>query len=236
MRYLASSGRKLITLRARRRPGTRRSSTVLLAVVGPLAVLSPLAISATLASAPPAGAVPSLETITTVSVSPTTTTYGSSVRYSAVVSLVPPAIGFPTTGTIVFTSGSTYLCTSTFIGSGGSGSCSSNNAPVGTDTITATYVPPPDPDFAESVGNTNLTVTPIEGCCTPTMTAASVTPPTTTYGGTVTYSATVTPAAIGTVAFTYRLDPTVHRHPGEHRSVVYGHECTCGHRHDHRRL
>lgn len=89
-------------------------------------------------------------TTTTISVSPTSTTQGSSVTYSASVkgSTTP-------TGTVSFTTGSTSLCTATL--SGGAGSCTATNAPVGSDSITGTYSG--DSSHAGSSGSARLTVT-----------------------------------------------------------------------------
>ncbi len=64
---------------------------------------------------------------TSIDVSPSTVTLGSSVTYSTTVTT--SVSGFPTpTGTVTFTTGSTSLCTATLI-SNGSGSCSSTAAP-----------------------------------------------------------------------------------------------------------
>jgi Peptidase A4 family/Bacterial Ig-like domain (group 3) len=89
-------------------------------------------------------------TTTAVSVNPQSTTSGSGVEYSA---QVTSANGTPT-GTVVFTDGSTTLCTATL--TSGAGSCNATNAPVGTDTITGTYGG--TSAFSESVGTTILTV------------------------------------------------------------------------------
>ncbi|MDG6908801.1 MAG: Ig-like domain repeat protein [Nitrososphaerota archaeon] len=71
------------------------------------------------------------ETTTSVFVSPTSVSNGTSVTYSATVS---PSTA---TGTVAFTVGSTALCTATL--SGGAGNCASTKAPVGSDTVTGTY-------------------------------------------------------------------------------------------------
>jgi hypothetical protein len=138
-------------------------------------------------------------TTTTIGVSPTTTPFGGTVTYSATVA--PTAGSGTPSGTVAFTIGSTTLCTATL--SGGTGSCTANNAPQGTDTVTGTYGG--DAVFAGSQGTTTLTVT--APTARPTTTTVGVSPTTTPFGGTVTYSATVAPTAgsgtpTGTVAFT----------------------------------
>ncbi len=71
---------------------------------------------------------------TTASVTPSTTTFGSSVAYGATVT----GSGATPTGTVTFTDGATTLCTATL--AAGTGSCNASNAPVGaSQTITATY-------------------------------------------------------------------------------------------------
>ncbi len=93
-------------------------------------------------------------TVTTPVVSPTTTTFGSSVTYSATVT---GPDGAPT-GTVNFTYGLIPLCTATLAPTliGDFGSCSASNAPGGTDTITATYVG--DTHYLESSGTAPLVV------------------------------------------------------------------------------
>ena len=73
-------------------------------------------------------------TTTGASVSPLSPTFGSAVTYAASVT----SSGGTPTGTVAFTFGSTTLC-STGALSNGSGTCSATTAPVGSDTITATY-------------------------------------------------------------------------------------------------
>jgi virginiamycin B lyase len=140
------------------------------------------------------GRTTSPATITTASVVPRVAAPGSSVTYS---STVAPTWGSQTpTGTVTFSVGSTGLCIATL--SAGDGSCSATNAPVGTDTVTATYSG--DSTFPSSSGTTSLTV------LAPTTTAPSVSPTSTNVGSSVSYSATVAPASIsgtptGTVRF-----------------------------------
>ncbi len=90
-------------------------------------------------------------TTTTASVNPTSTTAGSSVAYSTTVT---SGSGTPT-GTVAFTVGSTALCTATL--ASGAGSCNASNAPVGADTVTATYSG--TTSFGTSTGTTLLVVT-----------------------------------------------------------------------------
>jgi hypothetical protein len=91
-------------------------------------------------------------TTTTATVNPTSTTSGSSVLYSASVT----SGGGTPTGTVAFTVGSTAICTTPTLVSG-AGSCSASNAPVGSDTVTATYSG--TSNFSVSVGTTTLVVT-----------------------------------------------------------------------------
>jgi len=90
-------------------------------------------------------------TTTTASVNPTSTTFGTSVTYST---MVTSGGGTPT-GSVAFTVGTTALCTATL--SSGAGSCTATNAPVGADTVTATYSG--TAPFATSSGTTPLVVT-----------------------------------------------------------------------------
>jgi hypothetical protein len=97
------------------------------------------------------GTPPPASTTTTASVSPTSSTHGESVIYSATVTATS---GTPT-GTVEFTIGSAKLCKATL--SAGTASCSTTNAPIGTDTVTATYTG--SPTFQTSSGTTTLDVT-----------------------------------------------------------------------------
>jgi hypothetical protein len=94
-------------------------------------------------------------TTTTPSVSPTTATSGESVSYSATVADATTGSTGTPAGSVKFTIGSTTICTARL--SGGSGSCRATTAPIGTDTVNATYVP--TTDFTGSSGSTTLTVT-----------------------------------------------------------------------------
>ncbi len=73
-------------------------------------------------------------TTTNVSVSPSSSTVGDAVTYSA---SVTSAIGTPT-GSVTFTSGGAGLCTTGALVDG-SASCSTSTAPEGTDTVTGSY-------------------------------------------------------------------------------------------------
>ena len=101
---------------------------------------------------------PATPTATTVGVSPASSSLGQSVTYSASVAPSSPNATDPS-GTVAFTatvgSATTSLCTTTL--SSGSGSCTSGSAPLGADTITATYSG--DNTFAGSSGTTTETVT-----------------------------------------------------------------------------
>jgi len=120
-----------------------------------------------------------------VTVSPTSTTYGTSVTYTATVT---SGAGAPT-GSVTFTtsSGVVTLCTATL--SGGTGSCTATNAPLGTDTITGGY--PATGNFAASSGTTTLTVNAI-----PTSVTLSSSANPSPSGSPVTFTATVSPAGV----------------------------------------
>lgn len=117
------------------------------------------------------------------SASPSTSTVGSAVTYSATVSSA--ASGTPT-GTVTFSVGATTLCTTESL-AGGSGSCSASNAPVGNDTVTATYSG--DANFASSAGTASLTVD-----AAPAITSANKTTFTVGTAGSFTVTATGFPA------------------------------------------
>jgi hypothetical protein len=89
----------------------------------------------------------------TPAVLPTTTFGGHSVLYSVTVT---SGAGTPT-GTVSFTINGTPICTSGSL-SGGAANCSSTAAPVGSDTVTATYNG--DTNFLTNTGTTPLTVNP----------------------------------------------------------------------------
>ncbi len=118
-------------------------------------------------------------TSTSASVSPSSVSAGSFVTYSAAVTGPGTA-----TGIVTFTIGSTLLCTATL--SGGTGSCTTSNAPVGVDTVTATYSG--DTEFAPSFGTTILTVTLIPTTITPYFT-----PWNPVVGSPVTFGALISP-------------------------------------------
>jgi hypothetical protein len=90
--------------------------------------------------------------VSSVSVDPNQVSQGQSVTYTATVTS-PTASGTPA-GTVAFSVGSTALCSATLVG--GTASCSSTDAPVGTDAATATYSG--DSQLAGSIGWTTLTV------------------------------------------------------------------------------
>jgi len=90
-------------------------------------------------------------TTTTASVEPAAVSVGASVTFSA--NVTAPS-GIPA-GTVTFTTGSKPICQAVL--SAGKASCSSAKAPVGIDTVTASY--PGTPGFAASTATTVLTVT-----------------------------------------------------------------------------
>jgi hypothetical protein len=133
-------------------------------------------------------------TNTSVTASPSPVGLGGSVNYSA--SVTTDVTGMPTpTGSVVFSTGSTVLCTASL--SSGSGTCSSSAAPAGTDTITGTYQG--DKVFSKSTGTTTVVVNPPS-----TQTTITASPNPVETGTSVTYSATVTSGGgtpTGSVAF-----------------------------------
>jgi hypothetical protein len=146
---------------------------------------------------------PLTPTTTTVTVDPTTVGSLGTVTYS--VSVTPQTGPGSPDGYVSIYAGSTLLCDA-YVPT--DPSCTANNAPIGTDTITADYAPLESYPWAGSSGTTTLTVTPTP----PSVTTASVNPTVSTRG-TVTYSATVAPATgpgtpTGTVTFTDTLSPT----------------------------
>jgi alpha-tubulin suppressor-like RCC1 family protein len=148
---------------------------------------------------------PKRPTTTTATATPAASTSGSSVTYGTTVA---PDTGTGTpTGTVTFTVGAVTLCTTPALNGAGSGTCAASNAPVGTDTVTATYSG--DATFATSTGNTTETVTSGGGgggggSPAATTTTATATPSSSTSGQSVPYVAHVagpgTPT--GTVTFT----------------------------------
>ena len=127
----------------------------------------------------------------TVSVSSFTATalpspqaYTQAVTYSA-------ALPSTATGTVTFSIGGTTLCTATLSAL----SCSATNAPVGSDTVTATYSG--DSNFAPQTTTTPLTITK----ATPSFTEAAA-PASIVYGSQDTLSVSGLPGgATGTVTF-----------------------------------
>jgi hypothetical protein len=104
-------------------------------------------------------------TTTTVTVAPAVTMAGQSVTYSVVVAATKPvASGSPgPTGQVTFTIGTTKLCTTPELSIGpgeGTGECTATIAPLGSDTVTATYGG--DVNFATSTGSASVTVTPFD--------------------------------------------------------------------------
>jgi hypothetical protein len=116
----------------------------------------------------------------------TSTVWGKTVTYQATVS----GRGGTPTGTVAVAAGATPLCTVTL--ANGAGSCSSRLAPVGTQTISATYSG--DGNFNPSTGSTSLVVA--QAATSVAATATPATPPD-VYGQQVTYGATVTDATSG---------------------------------------
>ena len=135
---------------------------------------------------------------TAVTATPNPVNTGNPVTYSATVST--PVAGMPVpAGSVSFSTGSTPLCTATL--SHGTASCNSTAAPIGNDTILASY--PGSGTFSGSTGTTPLVVNPPP----PTQTAITATPSPVNFGNGVTYAATVTPTSgpgtpAGSVAFT----------------------------------
>jgi hypothetical protein len=108
-------------------------------------------------------------TTTTVSVTPSSSTSGATVTYSASVT----SSGGTPTGTVTFTVGSTTLCTTAALVSGVA-SCSTSTAPQGTDTVTGTYSG--SSGFAASSGTATLVVSAPSAAPTSTPTTTTTTP------------------------------------------------------------
>jgi large repetitive protein len=120
----------------------------------------------------------------TASPAPASQTFGQSVTYAAV---LPSS----TTGTVVFTTGSTTLCTAALP----TLTCAATNAPIGTDSVTASYSG--DANFAPQVATTSVTITKASVTFTESAAPASV-----GFGSADTLAATGLPAnATGTVTF-----------------------------------
>ena len=108
--------------------------------------------------------------------------------------------GAAPTGTVTFTAGSTVLCSATLTAA--TASCPATTAPVGSDTVTATYSG--DTDYSGSTGTVTETIGRAAGTV-----GIAASPAGTTFGQTVTYSAAVTGTAgaavpTGTVRFSIR--------------------------------
>jgi hypothetical protein len=128
---------------------------------------------------------PSTQT-TPVTASPSPAALGTSVIYSATVAATGGVI--TPTGSVTFSTGSTSLCSATL--SSGSGSCSSSAAPIGTDTVFATYSG--GIGLSASTGSTTLTITKA-----PSQTSITAVGSSGTLGSPVVYSANVTASATG---------------------------------------
>jgi hypothetical protein len=97
-------------------------------------------------------------------------------------------------GSVAFTSGTMTLCTAVL--AGGTGSCTATTAPVGTDTVTGTYLG--GWAFGVSTATTTLTVT-----RSPTTSTLTSSPATVVAGSIVTFTDKVSPdPAGGTAKFT----------------------------------
>ena len=121
----------------------------------------------------------------TASALPSPQAYSQSVTYAA-------TLPSSATGTVTFTIGGTTLCTATLPAL----SCTASNAPVGTNTVTATYSG--DSNFAPQTATTTLTITK----ATPSFTEAAA-PASIVYGAQDTLSVAGFPGgATGTVTFT----------------------------------
>jgi hypothetical protein len=117
--------------------------------------------------------------------SPSPQTYLQSVTYSA-------TLPSSATGTVTFSIGGTTLCTATLPAL----SCAASNAPVGSDTVTATYSG--DTNFSSQTTTTPLTISK----ASPSFTEAAA-PTSIVYGSQDTLSVSGLPgAATGTVTFT----------------------------------
>jgi len=120
----------------------------------------------------------------TASATPSPQTYLQTVTYA---SILPSSA----TGTVTYSIGGTTLCTATLPGL----SCTASNAPVGTDTVTATYSG--DTNFAPQTTTTLLTI----NKATPSFTEAAA-PASIVYGSPDTLSDSGLPGgATGTVTF-----------------------------------
>jgi len=114
-------------------------------------------------------------TTTTVSVSPSSTTSGNAVTYSASVSSASVA----PTGTVTFAIGATTLCTTSALVDG-SGSCASSTAPQGTDSVVGMYSG--SADLTASSGTTTLVVNAPPYASTPAPTPTATPTPSSQHG------------------------------------------------------
>ena len=127
---------------------------------------------------------------TTLSVSPSSATYGQSVALTANVSGSPSA-GTPT-GSVDFFQGSTSLGPATL--TAGTATLNTSALPVGADSITAQYEG--NADFAPSTS----TASSVSVGQVPTSTAVTFSPSSPALGANVTLTATITPATSGSAA------------------------------------
>jgi hypothetical protein len=132
--------------------------------------------------------------------------FGQSVTYSATVSA---GAGLPTpTGSVNFTTSIGLLCSAT-LNVSGSGSCNSPSAPIGGDTVTASYT------GSGNLGNSQTTFGLTVGTAATTITNFSATPSAVSFGTSVTYAAAVAVTApgggtpSGNVSFTTGTSPVV---------------------------
>lgn len=130
-------------------------------------------------------------TTTTMSVSRLSSAYGTNATFNATVT---SGTGTPA-GSVTFTIGSQSLCTATLFA--GSGSCSSNAAPAGSNTVVGTYDPGTDATHDPSSGQTGMTVTKASSATSVTVTNTVTNTASGVYGQTVQYTATLTDSSAG---------------------------------------
>ncbi|HEY1651058.1 MAG TPA: Ig-like domain-containing protein [Acidimicrobiales bacterium] len=146
------------------------------------------------------------QTTVLASASTMSAVFGQSVTYSATVSA---GAGLPTpTGSVNFTTSIGLLCSAT-LNVSGSGSCNSPSAPIGGDTVTASYT------GSGNLGNSQTTFGLTVGTAATTITNFSATPSAVSFGTSVTYAAAVAVTApgggtpSGNVSFTTGTSPVV---------------------------
>ena len=122
--------------------------------IAPDGSLRTLTRAITVTAPPPTPTTQGKASTTTISVSPTSTGLYGQVTYNATVSGSDGTL----TGTVVFTTGPTTLCTATLSAATGTASCVATNAPAGPDSITGTYSG--DSTYAVSTGSATLNVGP----------------------------------------------------------------------------